>query len=66
MNLFYSFFGSKLLLYVGERRGDEGRRDRLAEDCYIDPNLLSHVVPYSGPHLKLLLLGQGDASHSGH
>ena len=33
-----------------ERQGDEGRGQRLAEDCYIDLFLNHLVIPYSGAY----------------
>ena len=32
-------------------------RQKQTKDCYVDPYLLIHVIPYSGPHLQFLLLG---------
>ena len=38
------------------RQGDEEHEHRLAENCYIDPYLLSSVGLYSESHLAFLLL----------
>ena len=41
-----------------ETEGEDGERgQRLTEDCYMKPYLLSYVVPYVGPHLALLFRG---------
>ena len=43
-------------------RQRQGDGDRLVEDSYVDLFLTPAVIPYSGPQLAHLLLGQGSAA----
>ena len=42
---------SKLASSVREKDRNKGCRQRLTEDCYIDPFLIHVVTPYSGPYV---------------